>query len=353
MTLWQTIDNRLFHFGLPLAIFLGILVVGIIVDRWAISRVRRYTRRTRWVGGDRVISALSGMLSFVGASFGARTAITFAPLSVTYLGYIKQVVDTGSILIVTWMVERLVSAVIDTYSAKENSTFPTTTIFINIIKVTIYTLGALMALHSVGISIAPLVTALGIGGLAVALALKDTLSNLFAGIQVIVSKQLAIGDYVSLGKDQEGHIVDITWRNTTIRSLSNSTVIVPNSTVSTGVITNFGRSRKEFSFPVPIQVDYTSDLERVERLIRDVILSLQADFSSKMPKVDPGVKFAEFGESGIKVNASLRVYEFDDQFEIRHEFIKRMHAVILKEGIHIPFPTREILHKMDGGAASL
>jgi small-conductance mechanosensitive channel len=349
MTLWEQFDLQVYHFGTPLVVFLGIFLLGIIIDRWVIGRVRRFAQRTRWAGSDLVVAALSGITTLMGAIIGARVALPLMPIQFQHLDMIKQAFDCASILVMTWLVERVVSAAFEALSGKETSGFPTTTIFSNIVKVSIYIFGVLIALHSLGISIAPIVTALGIGGLAVALALKDTLSNLFAGIQVIVSRQLNIGDYVFLGQGQEGHIVDITWRNTTIRALSNSMVIVPNAIVASGVITNFGKSGSEFSFSIPMKVSYDSDVDQMESMIRDVIKNMQNEFPSKMPSVVPGIKYAAFGESGLELNVSLRVYDFECQFEMRHEFVKRMHLVMGSAGVHIPFPTREIHHKIEGG----
>jgi small-conductance mechanosensitive channel len=338
-------DGRLHHLGLPIIVFVVIVVVGIVIDRWVTGRIKRFAARTGWVGSDSVVTTLSGGTTALAVLIGAANAVAVSPLSGSRIAWVNTVISAASVVLITWMVERVVSGVLEAYGNREDAVVPTTTIFSTIIKLTIYLIGLLVVLHSLGISITPIITALGIGGLAVALALKDTLSNLFAGIQVILSQQITMGDYVQLGPGQEGYIIDITWRNMTIRSLSNSMVIIPNSTVASGVITNFGRAKKELSFSIPMHVGYDSDLDRIEALIKAVIKGMQADFADKMPACEPGIRYVGFGESSINVNAALRVYEFEFQFEMRHEFIKRMHRLLAKEGIHIPFPTREIVHK--------
>jgi small-conductance mechanosensitive channel len=103
---------------------------------------------------------------------------------------------------------------------------------VNLTKIVVFAVGILTILETLGIPIIPLFTALGIGGLAVALGLQDTLSNLFAGIQVIAAKQIRPGDYVKLELGEEGYVTDITWRYTTIRSSPNNRIIVPNAKVS-------------------------------------------------------------------------------------------------------------------------
>ena len=88
-------------------------------------------------------------------------------------------------------------------------------------------MGFLVVLQTLGVSIAPLLTALGVGGLAVALALQDTLANLFAGIHILASKTVQPGDYIRLSSGEEGYVVDINWRQTTVRQLSNNLVDHP------------------------------------------------------------------------------------------------------------------------------
>lgn len=103
------------------------------------------------------------------------------------------------------------------------------TIFVNLTKLVVLAVGGMVVLQSLGISITPLVTALGVGGLAAALAMQDTLANLFAGIQVLASRKLHVGDFIRLGSGEDGYVTDITWRNTTVRSLAGNIVVIPNS----------------------------------------------------------------------------------------------------------------------------
>ena len=96
-----------------------------------------------------------------------------------------------------------------------------------------------MMLNAVGVSITPIITALGVGGLAMALALQDTLSNLFAGIHILAEHTIRIGDFIRLETGQEGYVEDISWRTTRIRMLPNNMVIVPNSKLAQSVVVNY------------------------------------------------------------------------------------------------------------------
>jgi small-conductance mechanosensitive channel len=109
-------------------------------------------------------------------------------------------------------------------------------------------------------------TALGVGGLAVALALQDTLSNLFAGIHIISTRLVLPNDYIRLSTGEEGFCKDINWRNTIIRTMANNENIIPNSVLSSSILTNFSRPEQEINISIPVSVSYESDLSQVEEV---------------------------------------------------------------------------------------
>ena len=125
-------------------------------------------------------------------------------------------------------------------------------------------MGILFILSSYGISISPLLTALGAGGLASALALQDTLANLFSGITTLVSKQVHMGDYIRLSSGEAGRVVDMNWRNTTIRTATGNMVIVPNKSIATATLTNYEQPLAECTISIPLTITYDNDLQRVE-----------------------------------------------------------------------------------------
>jgi len=118
--------------------------------------------------------------------------------------------------------------------------FPSASLIASVLRITIVATGFLVALGSLGISVAPVLTALGVGGLAVALALRDTLANLFAGIQILASRQVLPGDFVRFDGG-EGYVADITWRNTSITDGAGGRVIVPNEKLASSIVSNATR----------------------------------------------------------------------------------------------------------------
>jgi small-conductance mechanosensitive channel len=217
-----------------------------------------------------------------------------------------------------------------------------TSIFTHLTQVLVYIIGVLVLLQSLGISITPILTALGVGGLAVALALQDTLSNLFAGIHTIASHKIRPGDYLRLENGQEGYVTDITWRYTTIRMLANNMIIIPNAKLASAVATNFSLPETDMSVPVEVGVSYESDLDKVEAVTIDVARSVMKEIEGGIPEFEPFIRYNKFDDSSINFAVVLRGKEFSNQYLIRHEFIKRLQKRYRQEGIEIPFPIRTI-----------
>ncbi|MFH1224046.1 MAG: mechanosensitive ion channel family protein, partial [Pseudomonadota bacterium] len=199
--------------------------------------------------------------------------------------------------------------------------------------------------NSLHISITPIITALGVGGLALALALQPTLSNLFSGIQIIASKQLLPGQYISLENGQEGSVEEITWRYTEIRSLNNNMITIPNSKISEAMITNYHKTDKEIALFVPLRVGFNADLDLVEKTSKETAKKVMQDTVGGAKDFEPLVRFAKFGEAGIEFNVILKVKEFNDQFPVRHAFIKELSKQFREKNIEITYPVRTVYTK--------
>ncbi len=170
---------------------------------------------------------------FVLAGFSAAFVYSSVNLNADVKGLVQKVLTIVFLYSVTLFFARLTAGFISIF-LRRNEGVPTSLIS-NVAKIAILVLGTLILLQTIGIQITPIVTTLGVGGLAVGLALQDTLANIFAGFYLIISKQVRTGDYVKLDDGHEGYVTDITWRNTTIKEISNNVIIVPNSKLSSAI----------------------------------------------------------------------------------------------------------------------
>lgn len=340
--------SPLHQYFLPLAFVLGGLVLGFIFDRFILHEIKKIAARTRWEGDEVILQAIHGMtiLWFLLAGiYGALHSIAIKPVALSASLKILRVIV---ILSVTIAAARMCVGFVNLYSKRAGGFFVTTTLFSNVTKIAVFVIGFLVVLDSLGISITPMLTALGVGGLAVALALHDTLSNLFAGIHVIASQQMRVGDFIRIDTGQEGYVTDIAWRNTTIRSLANNIIVMPNAKLASAVVTNFNMPQPEMSILVEVGVSYASRLEKVEQVTIEVAKAVMNEVRGGVPGFEPSIRYHTFGDSSVNFTVVLRVREFVDQHLIRHEFVKRLHRRYKEEGIEIPFPIRTVYMRKEG-----
>ncbi|MDO8527839.1 MAG: mechanosensitive ion channel family protein [Deltaproteobacteria bacterium] len=233
------------------------------------------------------------------------------------------------ILAVTFLVAKVAVRFVGMYAERKKDVLPSTSIFTNLVKGIIFALGALTIFQAMGISITPVLTALGVGGLAVALGLQETLSNLFSGVHILLSGQIRPGDYIRLTTGEEGHVADVTWRNTTIKTPLKSMIIIPNSKLASSIITNYYQPERSVLIAIPVGVSYDSDLEKVEKVTLEVAAEIVEGVKAK-------VLFQSFGDSAIQFKVYLQLKEVDDESLIRHNFIKKLFVRFKKEGIDTP-----------------
>jgi small-conductance mechanosensitive channel len=329
--------------GIPAAIALLGFVVGLVVRKTVVARLGKMAEGTRSVVDDIVLSAVRGpvVLWFVIGGLYVAIQITTLPQRITAV--IQMLLLILVIFSITWALSRVVAALVETGAKRAPESLPGATLVTNLARLTVLAIGVLVILQTLGISIAPIITALGVGGLAVALALQDTLANLFAGVHILASRQLRPGDYVKLDSGEEGYVVDVTWRQTTIQQLPNNIIIVPNKQIASTITTNYHLPERELSVLVPVGVHYDSDLAHVERVTTEVAKETLQTVEGGVPDWEPFIRYSQFADSSINFNVILRGQEYVSQYLLRHEFIKRLHKRFDEEGIVIPFPIRTVV----------
>ncbi|MER5596571.1 mechanosensitive ion channel family protein [Streptomyces sp. NPDC002265] len=317
-------------------------LLGAFLSRTLLRWLAKHAKRTRWSGDDVMVDALRTVVPWASMAGGAAAAAAVLPLTHTVQRHVNQCLTVLLIFVVTLSAARVVSGLVQTVTQSRSGVAGSATIFVNITRVLVLAIGFLVVLQTLGISIAPMLTALGVGGLAVALALQDTLANLFAGVHILASKTVQPGDYIRLTSGEEGYVVDINWRQTTVRQLSNNLVVIPNGQLAKTNMTNYTRPEQHQTVLVQAGVGYDSDLEHVERVTIEVVAEVMTGVAGALPDHEPAVRFHTFGDSRIGFTVILGVGEFSDQYRIKHEFIKRLHRRFREEGIRIPAPTRTV-----------
>ncbi len=255
---------------------------------------------------------------------------------------------TVVVITLTRVVERTLSGFIS-WKFSESGDISQSSLLNTLFKVLVYASSALIILQELGISIAPIVTAMGVGGMAIAFGVQESVANIFSGLHLIVTKQVKINDFIKLGSGAEGRVTDINLRYTTITPANEgSVIIIPNKDIAGSIMTNFSRPRRDVGIIIPIGVGYESDLDLVERVTLEVAKDIQQQFDDYDPndaesKLHPAVLYQEFADSSINFWAVLHASVYTKQLKIKHEFIKAITKRYREENINIPFPIRTVL----------
>jgi small-conductance mechanosensitive channel len=334
--------SRVLSFALPAAVALAGLLLGIVLRRTLFARIASAAAATHSEMDDLLIAALRGPLPLWGATVGLYVASELVALPPAVAHLIQRSLLVLVIFSITWALADLAAGLVRAQTGAAHRALPSATLLPNLSRMLVLVVGVLVILETLGISVTPIITALGVGGLAVALALQDTLANLFAGIHVLLSRQVRPGDFVQLSSGEQGYVQDVTWRYTTIRQLPNNLVVVPNSKLASAITTNYYLPELEMAVLVEVGVAYSSDLARVERVTIEVGREVMREVEGGVPAFEPFIRYHTFGDSSIQFTVILRTREYTGQYLVKHEFIKRLHQRFRAEGIEIPFPMRTL-----------
>ncbi|HAW50675.1 TPA: mechanosensitive ion channel protein MscS [bacterium] len=334
--------SKLSEMLIPVMVFLLTLALGYVLRRLILNRLTRLSESTKAKAYNIIITTIKGPFIIWSLMLAIYLALEFSKLPGNLISIINKLLLILGIFSITLVLAAISAKAISVYSRKFETVFPVTSLTQNITKVVIFMIGILIILNTLGVSITPILATLGIGGLAVALALQDTLSNLFSGFHIIMTKQIRVGDYIKLDSGEEGYVIDITWRTTKIRMLPNNIILVPNEKLTKAIVTNYYLPEKEMAVLVGVGVHYDSDLKRVERITCEVAKEVMRDITGGVPEFEPFIRYHTFGDFSINFTVILRAREFVDQYLIKHEFVKRLHERYAKEGIVIPYPIRAI-----------
>ena len=219
-----------------------------------------------------------------------------------------------------------------------------------IMPLLVYSLGFLMALSVLNIPISPILAGLGIGGLAVALAVQPTLANFFAGTYVVTEGELNVGDYIELQGGPSGYVVEVGWRSTKIRSMYNNLVIIPNSQMANSIVTNYYSPEPSMNVLVYCGVSYDSDLNVVENVVREASQTLVNE-SEYAVDGEPWFGFDEFGDSNISFWVFVQAKDRLGSFYLTSDLVKVIHSRLTAEGIEINYPVRKLVFPTENGSA--
>lgn len=346
--------------GLVMAIFVGWCcnryVSNQIESHPILQKMTWKTALVRGLKGAPVLIVVSLYLSFV-------TRMMSLPEPVEHL--LTYVFFVILMITVMQVIARTATAILNNIIVARHEHISETSLLTDMVSWSIYLMGFIIILAECDISITPFITAMGVGGMAVALGMQETLASVFAGFTMIFAPQIRNNDFVRLSSGQEGRIVDIAWRYTTIENLEGNTIVVPNKQIASAVLTNYSVPAQDIKVKLQCGVAYDSDLDKVEQVVLEVAQQIQDDVTKdilvskgkiaedeSVTTADPGIFFHTFGDSAIEFSVTLNCKAFTHQYRMKHEFIKALTKRFREEGIEIPFPIVTVQQTREDGESS-
>ncbi len=331
------------------AIVLTAVVVAFLIHKLVFPLVIRFTHWTPTDLDSRLVKSVRWPVTFGILVLGMYLALT-VPLDLTssQQNQLDTVGQALAVLIVITAVVGLLSNAIDWYLATM-ATSTTRAVDLRLLPlvrrvggVVIYAIGGLLVMDVLGINISPLIAGMGLGGLAVALAIQPTLANLFAGTYVMTEGVIATGDYIQLEDGLKGYVVEVGWRSTRIRDWRNNLVVVPNSKFAETIITNYQQPTPEVSVFLECGTSYDSDLYRVEEVCLEVMDEVIANEPMAVKDYGKYFAFDKFGESNVNFWLFIRATDRWGSFVVQSALMKLLHKRFKEEGIAINYPMRTL-----------
>jgi small-conductance mechanosensitive channel len=324
-----------------------------IVERVAVAVMRHMSRRTVTKVDDALADGLPWLLRPIFALAALHVVVRQLlrsaedPSQLSDEGKLaNQALTVIAILVMAFAAVHVISRMIDAWVAADAARLPVGPPLKLGLKVAMVPIALLAALEGLNYPVTSLITALGIGSLAVGLALQDTLKNMFAGIQLVLDRPIRAGDFVDVDKTARGTVLEIGLRSTKLRSVDNNVIVVPNATIAGAVVTNFDVQDRSYLQTFDVAVAYGVDTRRVQALLEEVAAAAQKDMPALVPE-PPRATLRQLGESSVDFSVDLKFRQFTGRLplvtEIYHRFYERLRA----EGIEVPYPTRTVYLRRD------
>jgi small-conductance mechanosensitive channel len=337
------------HEWIKYALEITLLTLGAAVVRAiALRFFRRWTTRLNWEHKHFLVALIGRMITPILVIAVVSAAFNLFPLSGRLLTVLNRSFYVATLAIGIYCAAKTVLILLNQWieSSEGRESFREPAQFV--IRVVFGAFGTMILLENLGISLTAVWTTLGVGSVAIALALQDTLSNFFAGVYLRLDHPVRLSDYIKLESGEEGFVVERGWRSTRIKALSNNTIVVPNAKLASTIVTNFSLPDPHMSLLIPISVNLNSDPDKVENVLVDEASKALEIVPGLLRDSAPFVRFIPgFGQFSLDFTLICSVGNYIDQYLVQHELRKRIYKRFRDEGIEFPIPQRSVYVSSD------
>ena len=328
----------------PAALFLAIVLAGLVVRRFLFAFVRKWAESTDSQLDQLLTGTLRGPILIWSVILGLHATSLAADIPKQYQRYIHPTIEILWAVSVTFALSRLAGNAVRFYGGRVSGAKAVTSLTQKLAQLFVVALGLIWLLKVVfDMSLTPLLTAFGVGGIAVALALQDTLSNLFAGFYISISGLVRIDDYIKLSSGEEGYVTDINWRCTTMKTMANNLIVVPNNKLAQTIYTNYYLPEPRMGMSVSFSVGYDSDVDRVEAILLEETLAAAGVLEGLLADPPPSIRFNPGpADWALIYQVNFNVAQFADQYKVQSSLRKLLFKRLQAEKISMPFPTSTV-----------
>jgi small-conductance mechanosensitive channel len=317
-----------------------------------LGNIKRFTKKTKSNIDDLIIKSLRKPLINTLTLVGAKVALTVLPFSEKILETLQHILNSLIIIIIIFFAVKLADIIINNWGRKwasktdsslDDELLPLIHKATNVILIII---GSFFVLGEWSIDVTGLLAGVGIAGLALGFAIKDSLANIFGGISLILDKAIKVDDIVKLEDGKMGIVMDVGLRSTKIRTFNNELLIVPNGQIANSTIQNYKAPDLSVRINIPFGVEYGSDPDKVKKVVKDTISSIKKVIKNDKEKPIQ-VLFLNMGDSALEFSVRFWVNDLKDKLSTKEEAVSKIYKNLTKSKIGIPFPTRTIYMKKE------
>lgn len=335
--------NTVMQWSIALGVLIGTYVLLSIMKVFIIHKLHILAEKTN----NQLDDMVSGFLKRIPGPVLLVVGLFFAARGVDIPENITRIIDAAVLIVVVSqaisLLEEIIIMVLTKQLQKEDSSAKLPSIFRIAARIALWSIGLLMILSNLGIDVTSLVAGLGIGGLAISLALQSILSDLFASFSIAVDKPFEIGDTIIIGEHQ-GTVKHIGLKTTRITSLGGEEIVISNAELTTARVQNFKKmQRRRIAFQVGVTYDTPHDvLSRVNEIMKEVISTVKnTEFNRS--------HFFEFGDSNLvfEVVYFMTTNDYALYMEAQQAINLGIHEQFEKEGIEMAYPTQTLFVKQE------
>lgn len=338
--IWAFMKTSHILAGLLIVVAYAVLawLVRLMIDRVFV----KLARKSRFQLDDAVVQAIHRpiwvTILLVGAIAGIQWIAPPPPFTTISVATLKSLMVVIWALAINQIIVRIIEDWIRHWRTKGREGAEIISLGGNIVRILLLVGAVFLFLAIWKINITPLLASAGIAGVAVALAAKETLSNFFGGVSVLLDQPYKVGDYIVLDSGDRGEVVEIGLRSTRILTRDDVLISIPNSIITNTKIINESAPLPRFRVRIKVGVAYGSDVDQVET----ILLSVASGNPMVAPEPQPRVRFRQFGDSSLDFELLCWAHRPHDKGMLIHTLNCSIYKAFNAEGIVIPFPQRDV-----------